>query len=169
MNMKRLVVIGMLLLVSGVLAAESAYVSSYRCGLQAAARGDSARLGELSRGTQVVLLAVEGSWARVSCAAGEGWVLRLFLQSTPPGERVSVFGSASTSARIHARTRASADVTAASARGLLDDAGAAGEGRTRGVGGGTDNAQQQQLMRIESLFISDDDLLAFLKAGGIRQ
>ena len=150
------------------LAAETAWVGSARCSLMNGASGTSARIGELVRGTQVILLGASGSWVRVQSPAGTGWVMKLFLQSSPPGERVSLLGSASTEARLHARSRASASVTAASARGLLDERSAAGEARSRGVETGSSGELHEKLLRIEGLSMSEDELLSFLKAGGIR-
>ena len=157
-----------LLFFAAGLLAESAWVGSARCGLMSAANGSSARIGELVRGTQVILLGASGSWVQVQSPAGTGWVMKLFLQSTPPGERVSILGSASTEARLHARSRASASVTAASARGLLDERSAAGEARARGVETGSSGDLHEKLLRIEGLSMSEEELLNFLKAGGIR-
>ncbi len=141
------------------------YVSSFRTSLYKDA-GKSAKILTLKRGSKLTVITRKGSWLNVKYGKKRGWVKKLFTSIRKPGKRQSILGSAGTNARIHARRRASSDVTAASARGLMED-NPAYAGRSRSVGKKNLDFDFETIREIESRIVPEEELLKFLADAGI--
>jgi len=149
------------------LKAEVVYLSSLKTSLYSDSNRSSAKVTTLNRGSSLVVMAKNGNWLKVRFMSSQGWVEKLFTSSIKPGNKVSLLGSAGNNARVHARKRASSDVTAASARGLLADnksvMGRARDGDLKSKG-----FDEAAFNKIEKIFLSEDDLLGFLNQGGLK-
>lgn len=144
------------------------YVSSMKTDIYSEAKRNSDKIGELSRGAELTVISKEGSWIRVKYNKKEGYVAKIVTSSKKPGEKMSLLASADQNTRIHARKRASSDVTAASARGLFDESGKSGSARTRAVDGASSASNREAISKMESISISEEDLIAFLKEEKIQ-
>ncbi len=141
------------------------YVSSYKTALyKQAGMGD--QVMTLSKGSRLTLLSGQGPWLKVKFMNKTGWVKKFSTSRSLPGNKFSILGSAKSNARIHARRRASSDVTAASARGLMEDKESY-QGRSRAVDSGSESFHLEAITGIESQHVSEDDLIRFLARGGI--
>ncbi|MDY6933348.1 MAG: SH3 domain-containing protein [Spirochaetota bacterium] len=157
------------LLFSSILSAEALYVSSMKTSLYSKANRKSAKIMTLKRGARLNLLSTKGLWLQVSFANKKGWVSKMVTSKNKPGPRLSILGSAGHNARIHARKRASSDVTAASARGLVDDdASTSSKKRSRSSNRKSDGFDPAVLSKMEGLYIPEKKLLLFLSEAGIQ-
>ena len=166
--MKSIYMYILILLIASASAAYSKvlYVSSYNTAMFSTP-GGNAQIMTLNKGSQLNVLSENDSWVQVSSGAKTGWVKKTSTSTSMPGSKFSILGSAQNNARIHARVRASSDVTAASARGLTEDNKTA-SGRMRSADSGKDEFDYQTLLKIESSHISENELINFLSNGGIR-
>ncbi len=146
------------------LLAEVVYVSSKKTAMYSNADRKASKVKVLHKGARLTVLSKKGSWLNVKFANKKGWVSKMVTSKKKPGVRISLLGSADKNARIHARKRASSDVTAASARGLMaDNADKSSSKRTRAVDRGSNSQYSQEaLSAMEKLYISEDDLMSFL-------
>ena len=144
------------------------YVSSMKTDLYSEAKRNSAKIGELQRGAELTVISKEGSWIRVKYNSKEGYVSKIVTSAKKPGEKMSLLASADQNTRIHARKRASSDVTAASARGLFDEGGRSGNARARAVDGASGTSNREAISSMESLSIPEEDLMTFLKEENIQ-
>ncbi len=147
--------------------AKVVYVSSMKTALYKDADRKSVKVVKLKRGSRLTVLNQKGSWLNVKFATKKGWVSKIVTSTKRPGSKISLLGKAGTNARIHARKRASSDVTAASARGLMDEDNS-NSGRTRAVNGRSDHYSREAVLDMERLFISEDNLLTFLQKERIQ-
>jgi len=146
-----------------------AYVSSVKAKLYSESKASSSTIAKLHRGQRLNVLDKKGSWLKVQFGAKKGWIKKMFTRKNKPGKKFSILGSASANARIHARKRASSSVTAASARGLVDDdSTVASMGRARELDGAAKVFDPRALEEIEGVFVSEDSLLKFLEEGGLQ-
>ena len=147
------------------LSAKSIYVSSLRTALFNGPSNASGKKAVLTRGMALNVISTKGMWVQVSTSQGDGWVKRMFTRSSRPGGTVSALGSRA-NINVQARRRASADVTAASARGLDDEGAMVRSGRTR-----SSSAKKafdpQALEKMESIIIEEQELMLFLKEGNL--
>ena len=141
--------------------AKVVYVSSYVTSMYKEKSRSSQKVINLRRGARLFVLSNQGPWLKIRYRNKTGWVQKLFTRNRMPGQRMSILGSASKAALLHARKRASSNVTAASARGLLDSPRAKNYSSNKAY-------DPQALARMENMFISDEDLIKFLKEGGIN-
>jgi hypothetical protein len=118
---------------------------------------NSKKLIRLTINTKIETISEMGQWVTVK----EGFIKRLFV-SPNKTTRVSLLGNAGNNARIHARERASSDVTAASARGLIAD-----KKNMRYQNANTYDIDTA-LSNMEKIYISEDELLSFLEQGNIK-
>ncbi len=146
-------------------AAGVVYVSSYKTALYKQA-GMGGQVMTLRKGSRLTLLSRQGTWLKVEFMNKTGWVKKFATSSSRPGNKFSILGSAKSNARIHARRRASSDVTAASARGLMEDKESY-QGRSRAVDSGSTSFQLEAITGIESQHVPEEDLIRFLAGGGI--
>lgn len=141
------------------------YVSSYNAGMFSSPDG-SVQIMTLNKGAQLNVVSENDLWINAGSGDKTGWVKKSSTSDAAPGAKFTILGSAQNNARIHARRRASTDVTAASARGLTEDK--AGAGRARSANSKQDEFDYQSLLKIENQHISDADLIKFLAIGGVR-
>lgn len=145
------------------------YVSSFKTTLYSMADRKSMKIATLKRGVKLTLLSTEGAWLQVQFAGKKGWVTKMVTSTKKPGMRVSLLGNADQNTRIFARKRASSDVTAASARGLLDDDSKSNvKGRSRMSESGSDQFNTAVLSKMEDVKISEDELMSFLSEYGVQ-
>ena len=163
----QIILIGCLLMGTSAVFSAVAYVSSVKAKLYSDANVSSSAVADLTRGQRLTVLDTQGSWLNVQFGAKKGWIKKMFTRSDKPGDKASILGSASENALIHARTRASSSVTAASARGLDDDS-VVSMGRARELDAAAKKFDPKVLEEIENVFISEENLLNFLKEGGIQ-
>lgn len=147
--------------------AKTVFVSSMKTALYKDADRKSSKVISLKRGSRLTVIQQKGSWLNVKFANKKGWVSKIVTSKTKPGAKVSLLGNAGTNARIHARKRASSDVTAASARGLMDE-DSSNKGRARAGEGLSDRYAKEAVYVMERMFIGEDDLLNFLKKENIQ-
>lgn len=150
---------------SANLSAGTKYVSSLRAVVYNGPSHGSGKAGSLRRGTKVSVSTTQGSWAKVSGSGVSGWVKNVFLRNSPVGGKVSILGN-KLNLNAQSRKRASASVSAASARGLDDESAMAGRLRASGQKPVFD---PQALDKMESMVIGEEELLQFLKEGGLQK
>ena len=143
------------------LSAANVYVSSFRTNLYKKKARSSAKVKTLRRGYKLKVVKKSGSWLKVKSGSKTGWVKRIFTSKMRPSAKVSLLGRGRSNARVHARRRASSDVTAASARGLVDDKSS----RSRMVKVKFD---ARVLEDMEAVYVSEESLLKFLQDGGVQ-
>jgi hypothetical protein len=166
---KIILIIICLVAVSSLAFADVIYVSSAKTGMFSKADRSSEKISNLSKGAGLTVVSTEGSWVKVLFAGKEGFVQKMFTSSSKPGGKVSLLGSADSNARVHARKRASSDVTAASARGLMDDETLKSiKGRSRSSSSIDDSMVEQAVSDIEKIKMSDEDLMNFLKRAKLQ-
>lgn len=169
-KMKRFMIATIVALFTGIafstaMAGDTLFISSMKANLYGGPDSSSAKVGVLPMGTVVQTVSQEGSWVNVTANGQKGWVQKLFTSKTKPGGKVSLLGSAGANARVHARERASSEVTAASARGLVATSKNA-QGRMRGENI-SDAVANAELANVESVNIPENELMQFLKEGGM--
>ena len=129
----------------------------------------SPKISTLKRGARLSVLSTKGSWLKVKFANKRGWIQKICTSKKKPGFKVSILGSAKHNAKIHARKRASSDVTAASARGLMDEnTSGSAKKRSRAVDGKSESFDPAVLSKMENLYIPEKDLMLFLSKGGLQ-
>lgn len=162
-----LIAIVSLLLFAATTFGASVYVSSFKTTMYKGAGRGTGTVMILRKGYRLSVLSREGAWIKVQFLGKTGYVNRLFTSPHKPGRAVSILGSATKQARIHARNRASTDITAASARGLAEDQ-KAGK-RSRLVNTRSEGFDIGVIAEMEKLYIGEEDLIQFLVDGGIRK
>ena len=155
--MKKFIVVVFSLLFAISVLAETKYVASGRINVYKSPMKSSKKVLTLKKGTKVNVKKVKNGWYYLN--KKKGYVHGLFLSKKKPGKRISLLGRATNNARVHARKRASSDVTAASARGLLAD-------RTKKNNRYRDiniKDVETDLRYIEGFYISEVVLVNFMK------
>ena len=151
------------------LTAAPAYISSLNAKMHSSAKSSAPVVMKLRRGQAVNVTAKQGSWVKVAYAGKQGWVRKFFTSRSKPGNKYSILGNASANARVHARKRASSEVTAASARGLDDDSNTAIlGGRARDLQANAKGFDPRVLENMEATFVSEQDLTTFLSDGKLQ-
>jgi hypothetical protein len=163
--MKRILFLSIVLIVMLLpLTAENIFVTSRVCPLMSEAAPGSARVAALRQGEELEVLNRQGDWIQVTTVASgkRGFVQSLFTGSETSQERVSRAGSMENIATVTQRRRASAYQTSAAA--------------TRGLS--TENVRDREnvafgdydfdsIQWLESLVISEEDVLSFAESQGI--
>ena len=150
---------------TAALSAEVVFVSSVKATMHSENSAGSGAIATLMKGSKLTVVGIDSGWLKVRFGAKQGWVKKMFTSAREPGDKVSILSSAKQNARVHARQRSSSDVTAASARGLDDDSAAAGRNRAISASAKFD---PQAIEKLESITISETELMAFLKEGGLQ-
>jgi len=96
------------------------YVRSLQATLWAAPSFQADRMTLLSRGDAVEALEEKEGWVSVRYAQQQGWMLKLMLAPTPPGDSKASDQEAQELLKQRARRRPSAFSSTAAARGLMD-------------------------------------------------
>lgn len=112
------------------------------------------RLAEAKRGEVLQLVEKKEGWFRVKYKSLTGWVSAFFVDTKPPLKRISVFESPEEELKGGARRRASAYVTAAAARGLVEERARLSD-RYR--------IDPEGVKWVESIKITDEEALRFLE------
>ncbi len=162
--MKKTIAVLLPLFIAMQLQAQTLYVSSVKASLFSAPGAEGKVTQQLKRGDSIEVLEKNDKWLHVSCSSGKGWIQSLFVSTKKPSGQITVLGTAEKSGRVQSRKRASSDVTAASARGLVQNDKALSRSRTSSV----QNYNPQDLLEVESLAISENELRHFLSEGGIQ-
>ncbi len=105
-----------------------------------------------------VLYAIEKKekWYKVRYKEISGWVSSLMVDTIPPSKRISIMETSQEELQTGARKRASAFVTAAAARGLMEERSRLSD-RYR--------IDPEGVKWIESITVSDEEALRFLEDG----
>lgn len=157
MTKRRLVESLSLLLACAFMLAASAqvlYVQSDKASLLAEPKLKSAQVATLKKGDKLDVLETQKGWHKVKAAGKEGWVSQLLVAEKPPLGTVSLLASASGDISQDARRRASAQTTAAAARGMSE------EDRKRL--GAKEKADYTNLALMENMVIYEDELEQFV-------
>lgn len=115
----------------------------------------SPTLTTLRFGDQVDLLATEASFARIRCAAGEGWVAGRWLAAAKPSQDGGLLARMGQQSRAGGREVG----TTAGARGLAPEAQSYAATKPQLA------SATEQLLKLEALVIADDAIDAFLRDG----
>lgn len=165
--MKKIILFFSALLITLTLGAETRFISSLKVKMYQEPVKNTRVVATLSRGQSLNILKTEGDWLYVSSGSDTGWVQSLFTKSTKPSGAITILGNKNKTGRIKARERASSDVTAASARGLVAGNSTA-ESRTR-LSDDQGVFNPQDIETVESVDIPESALLHFLKNGKVQQ
>ena len=154
----------MSIIFSAGIMARSVYVTSIKTNVYAKPIANSTIVKTVKRGDKLTFVETKGAWTQVKLANKRGWVKKLFLSSKKPGKKLSILSKAKSNKNVHARKRASSDVTAASARGLSrqsdrDFSRYRGNRSMLGIAEG-----YAALEKMESILIDEQTLLLFLRA-----
>ncbi len=164
--MKKLIILLIMMFITLTLAAQTRYVSSLKVKLYGEPVKSSQVVTTLNRGESLNVIKTEGDWLYVSAGSQKGWIQSLFTKTTKPSGAITILGNKQKTGRIKARERASSDVTAASARGLVaGNENAASRTRLsddRGV------FNPQDIETVESVEISETELIQFLSKGKVQ-
>ena len=161
---KILIVVVISAFVTFGVSAKNVYVKSFAANIHADSSAGSAKVAKAKKGEALTVISEKAGWVNVKYKGKAGWVKTMFISEQPAGKKVSILGSAKTNVNVHVRKRASADVTAASARGLQEDTEM--EARLRGKPAG--KLDPAALDSIEALVFSSDELYSFLEAENIQ-
>ncbi|MDH5717641.1 MAG: SH3 domain-containing protein [Spirochaetia bacterium] len=143
---------------------ETVYVSSFAANIHSDASLSASKIMKLKRGDKMTVISKQGSWLNVKANDKTGWIKEMFTSDKPAGEKVSILSMAKTNVNVHVRKRASADVTAASARGLREDKEM--EARLRAKDSG--KIDPAALDSLELMVFSENDLFTFLAEENIQ-
>ena len=167
--MKKIMILTAVVLFFAVsVSAKVLYVSSVKTNLYKDSSRKSVKITSLKKNSRLQVVSEKGRWVKIKYGSKKGWVNKMFTSKKKKGGKISLLGSAGQSARIHARKRASSNVTAASARGLMADNEAANS-RSRSASGNAAKFDPALLSKIEAYYISEDNLLKFLSELFIRK
>jgi uncharacterized protein YgiM (DUF1202 family) len=158
--MKKLIYVTLLCITgSPALAAQTFYVQSVKAKLQARPAYQSPLVATLARGDAVQVLEKDKRWYKVTYQQQTGWISRLVLGATPPGDKITVLDAAGGNAKMesNARRRASSSNTAAATRGLR------GDSRSRMSDEG--HADYSALETMKSQAVTEQEALEFLQEG----
>lgn len=114
---------------TGSLFAGTKYVKSARAKVYKS-QNTSAVVATARSGQRVNVVSTTGAWSKVQYRGKTGFMKKYYLTARKPAGKLSILSSAKSNAMVHARKRASSDVTAASARGLMS-LGSAGANSAR--------------------------------------
>ncbi|RME69377.1 MAG: SH3 domain-containing protein [Nitrospirae bacterium] len=97
------------------------YVHSLKAPLLAEPVLGAKKVAYVKKGEVLNLLEKRGNWYKVRHGDLTGWVSRLFVDTRPPMTRISILVQQGEEVQKGARRRASAYITAAAARGLMEE------------------------------------------------
>lgn len=97
---------------------EPMYVQAAKVELRKEPRMDAARVVELPRGSELLVLEKQTVWYRASAGGKEGWVSRLFLSAHKPVGSADLAKDVNVSLEKASRRRSSSYSVSASTRGL---------------------------------------------------
>ena len=158
----------MSIIFSAGIMARSVYVTSVKTNVYAKPLTNSTIIKTVKRGDKLTFVEIKKAWILVKLGSKKGWVKKLFVSTKKPGKKLSILSKAKSNKNVHARKRASSDVTAASARGLSQQ-NERGLSRYRGNRSMLGIAEgYAALEKMESILISEDTLLLFLTEGELQ-
>lgn len=111
-------------------------------------------IAKARRGEALQLIEKKDRWFRIRYKDLTGWVSALFVDTKPPAKRISVLEGSEKELKGGARRRASAFVTAAAARGLMEERARLSD-RYR--------IDPEGVKWVESIVITDEEALRFLE------
>lgn len=144
--------------------AQTVYTTSLKTTIFAEPALGSAKIAQIRRGTAITVNSTRGKWVYISSASGKGWVQKAITSTVKPKGKVSILGNANRTSRMKARERASSDVTAASARGFMQTENTKGRNRPNQQ---IQNFDPKDIDNMESLTLSENELITFLQQGGL--
>ena len=147
------------------LAVSTFWVTSQAAKLKADSKASSDTIATLSVGDKVTLISEKGSWYKIRTSDGqEGWIYRGRLSDSAPQEEVQKGeGTQLFAALTGSKIQADEADTARSIRGLSKESDQYAKNK------GTAAKYQEALDRILAINVTEEELLAFLKAGGIGE
>ncbi len=154
-GLRILISLCLVLLPEIVLSAEL-YVQSIKAPILSEPLLGAKELAVAKRGEILKLIERKGEWYKVLYREVTGWVSRLLVDTRPPSGRISVMEKTEEELEGGARRRASAFVTAAAARGLMEEKARLSD-RYR--------IDPEGVEWIESIVIKDEEALRFLEEG----
>ncbi|HRX15241.1 MAG TPA: hypothetical protein P5123_02900 [Spirochaetota bacterium] len=144
--------------------AQTAYTTSLKTVIYSEPSLGSEKVAQLTQGTAITINKTHGKWVYISSASKNGWIQKAFTSTVKPKGKVSILGNANRTSRMKARERASSDVTAASARGFMQTENSKGRSRPNQEALKFDPAD---IDKMESVTLSEDELITFLRQGGL--
>jgi uncharacterized protein YgiM (DUF1202 family) len=108
------------LLPAAALAADAVYVQSAKAKIMGEPSFKSKEVGTARKGDKLAVAEKGDGWLKVSAGGMTGWVNKLVVSDSPPMDKVSVITEESADIGGQSRKRASAQTSAAAARGLSD-------------------------------------------------
>ncbi len=103
-------------------AAGIVYVQSSKANIFSGASFQSQLIATANKGEPLTLLETSGQWVKVSYHEHTGWIALLLVGQQPPQDKITVIkGQDGGAQKDDARRRASAEASAAAARGLRQD------------------------------------------------
>lgn len=148
--------------VGEALQAKTVYVKSFRGIIKSAPKGKV--IAKVTRGTKLNQTGQQGIWAKVTYKSRKGYISKMFISSRKPAVRPVRF-NALRNPNVIARRRASAEVTAASARGAAD------ENEMLKLRGGTlknSKIDLTEVKNMETYEVSNNDIEKFLAESNIN-
>lgn len=152
----RILIVLFLTLLPGIVLSAELYVQSIKAPLLSEPILGAKELAVAKRGEILKEVEKKGDWYKVVYKDITGWVSRLLVDTRPPSGRISVIEKTEEELQGGARRRASAFVTAAAARGLMEERARLSD-RYR--------IDPEGVEWIESIVIKDEEALRFLEEG----
>ncbi len=132
------------------------YVQSIKADILSEPLTGSKVLATLKRGESLKVIEKKDMWFKVSYKDIKGWVSKLLVDKRPPSGKISIIEETKERLEGGARKRASAFVSAAAARGLMEERARLSD-KYR-----VDHRGVEWLERFD---VSEDDALRFIKEG----
>jgi len=145
-----------LIVVPSIVLSAELYVQSLKAPILAEPLAGAKELARAQRGEVLKLLEKKDRWYRVDYKGLTGWVSALLVDTKPPSGRISVIETSEEELKGGARRRASTFVTAAAARGLLEERARLSD-RYR--------IDPEGVRWIESLSLNDEEVMRFVEEG----
>ncbi len=136
--------------------AEDVYVQSIKADILLEPIAGSKILVTLKRGDVLHVIEKQGMWFKVSYKDIKGWVSKLLVDKRPPSGKISIIEETEERLEEGARKRASAFVSAAAARGLMEERARLSQRYS------VDHRGVEWLERID---VSEKDALRFIEEG----
>lgn len=152
-----ILIIALNVAIASLFAQQVYYVQSVKAKVMSAASFKSKVIAEVGKGYKLTALGKAGNWTKVKYGSLEGYVPALLLSATPPLKKQGLIKGEDSALQHNIRRRASTYTSAAAARGLTAD--------DRRRLSKEEKVDYESLEQIESLVVSDMDVLTFIKEG----
>jgi len=154
--MPHIMLIALICFIAPVLShADTRYVHARQANIHAQPTIKSAVVTTLPKNSTVEVIEKQARWFKVSSGEFHGWISKLFVNKTPPLERVSIIEASSHRLNEHARRRASANASSAATRGLRND--------ERARSSDNDLINFSAVERMEQMSVSESQVQRFME------